>query len=321
MEDLDKIKTFHRQAELSKYFSLFANSARIATLENVAAKSSSKIDVLIEVNGLNEAAIKNNLMLLKKHKFITGSLRSTKKPVYAINYEEIDKFKKQFDQYYMLLNAYRHSEESKKQNYMYQSIKDYAEELVHQFDLIPESRKETLDKIVKYIASKKDSCKGINLVYVCTHNSRRSHFGQIWARVAADYYNVPNVNTFSGGTEATAFNSNAINALKRIGFKIEQQNGSENPVYKVHHGDNESPSICFSKVYDHPDNPTKEFAAIMTCGEAEANCPFIPGVELRIATTYSDPKEFDFTPQQDQKYDERCRQIALDTFYVFSKLK
>lgn len=212
------------------------------------------------------------------------------------------------------------AEDAVKPGFMYQRVKNYADQLVGEFDRIPAGRKEILDKIGKYIASKKEENKPANLVYVCTHNSRRSHFGQIWAKVAADYYHLENVHAFSGGTEATAFNSNAINTLKRIGFKIEPESASENPVYTVYHGDHESPSICFSKVYDHPDNPTSEFAAIMTCGEAEANCPFIPGVELRIATTYNDPKEFDFTPLQDQKYDERCRQIALETFYVFSKI-
>ena len=74
-------------------------------------------------------------------------------------------------------------------------------------------------------------------------------------------------------------------------------------------------------MYDDPKNPQKEFAAIMTCSDAEENCPFIPGVELRIGTTYDDPKAFDNTPLQDTKYDERCKQIALETLYVFSKVK
>jgi protein-tyrosine phosphatase/arsenate reductase len=47
----------------------------------------------------------------------------------------------------------------------------------------------------------------------------------------------------------------------------------------------------------------------------------MPGVELRIGTTYDDPKDFDNTPLQDEKYSERCRQIALETFYAFSKAK
>jgi protein-tyrosine phosphatase/arsenate reductase len=56
----------------------------------------------------------------------------------------------------------------------------------------------------------------------------------------------------------------------------------------------------------------------MTCSDAEENCPFIPGVDLRIGTTYDDPKAFDGTQLQDEKYQERSSQIALECLYVFS---
>ena len=204
---------------------------------------------------------------------------------------------------------------------MYNSIKRYCENLTASFGEISSERKILLREIAAYITEKKKSDSAVNLVYVCTHNSRRSHFGQVWGNVAADFFQINNVNTFSGGTEATAFNPNAINALKRIGFKIETTNTSSNPVYQVFYGDDSEPCICFSKVYNHTDNPSAGFAAIMTCSDAEENCPFIPGVELRIGTTYDDPKAFDNTPLKDAKYDERCRQIALETLYVFSLVK
>lgn len=203
---------------------------------------------------------------------------------------------------------------------MYPNIKTYVDGLTKEFKSIPQNRKEILEKITQYIAKKRVMGSPINLVYICTHNSRRSHFGQVWAHVAASYYGVKNVNTYSGGTEATAFNINAINSLKRVGFNIKPINIEKNTTYHVFHDDNESPSVCFSKTYDDAENPQKEFAAIMTCSDAEENCPFIPGVELRIGTTYDDPKSFDNTPEQDAKYDERCKQIALETLYVFSKL-
>lgn len=203
---------------------------------------------------------------------------------------------------------------------MYQIVENYIDELVQEFDLIPSERKEILEKITNYIALKSSDNGSVNLIYICTHNSRRSHFGQIWAHVAADYYHISNVKTFSGGTEATAFNQHAIQALNRVGFKIEQMDVTENPTYHVMHSDEYTPSICFSKVYDHQLNPKENFSAIMTCGDAEENCPFIPGVELRIGTTYEDPKAFDNTAQQDEKYDERCRQIAREAMYVFSKI-
>lgn len=204
---------------------------------------------------------------------------------------------------------------------MYSSIKTYCDDLVSSFEEISSDRRNLLNKIATYILEKRNENKTINLIYVCTHNSRRSHFGQVWAQVAADYYQIENVSTFSGGTEATAFNPNAINALKRVGFKIETTDSSVNPHYEVYFSEKAYPIECFSKVYNDSVNPQNNFAAIMTCSDAEENCPFIPGVELRIGTTYDDPKAFDNTPLQDAKYDERCRQIALETLFVFSMVR
>lgn len=203
---------------------------------------------------------------------------------------------------------------------MISSIKIYCDYLTQNFDSIPNDRKTLLDKITVYIKSKQKEHKDIKLVYICTHNSRRSHFGQVWSQVAAYYYNIKNVHSFSGGTEATAFNINAINALKRIDFNIKATTDQKNATYQLLFDEQEKPIVCFSKGYNHPQNPQTEFAAIMTCSDAEENCPYIPGAELRIGTTYNDPKAFDNTLEQDDKYDERCQQIALETFYVFSKL-
>lgn len=204
---------------------------------------------------------------------------------------------------------------------MLQPIKQYCDKLIAEFDVIPKERQALLEELSNYVSSKKESHQAIQLVYICTHNSRRSHFGQIWAQVAANYFNVKNVTSFSGGTEATAFNSNAINAIKRVGFDVKPLDETSNKRYHVVYDETENPIICFSKVYDDAQNPQTNFAAIMTCSDAEENCPFIPGVELRIGTTYDDPKAFDNTPLQDAKYDERCKQIALETLYVFSKVK
>jgi len=198
-------------------------------------------------------------------------------------------------------------------------IKNTCDQLSLQFDSISMERKILLEKISSYIQQKHQENLSIQLVYVCTHNSRRSHFGQIWGAVAADYYDVKNVTTYSGGTEATAFNPNAIEALVGVGFEISTSESTSNPRYEVDFGGKEK-CICFSKVYDDANNPTKGFVAIMTCSDAEENCPFIPGVELRVGTTYDDPKAFDGTELQREKYTERALQIGLDTLYVFSKV-
>lgn len=193
--------------------------------------------------------------------------------------------------------------------------------LTQEFDLIPEARKEILNRLAAYIIVNSEQQKPIQLMYVCTHNSRRSHFGQLWAHVAADYFGISNVTTYSGGTEATAFNPNAIQALQEVGFEITAVDSTlPNPHYMVRFGEGKQ-TTCFSKVFDHAVNPTTDFAAIMTCSDAEANCPFIPGVALRLATTYDDPKAFDGTPLQAEKYLERSTQIGRECLYVFSQVK
>lgn len=202
---------------------------------------------------------------------------------------------------------------------MFETIKNRCNVLVKNFREIPAERKEILERISTYIKSKSENAKEISLVYVCTHNSRRSHLGQVWAAVAAVYYGIENVRTFSGGTEATAFNPNAIKALASAGFDIKNKTESNNPVYEVYYGE-ENFAQCFSKIYNDKENPSKDFAAIMTCSDAEENCPFIPGCEFRIGTTYNDPKAFDNTILQAEKYTERSNQIAMECLYVFSKI-
>jgi arsenate reductase (thioredoxin) len=203
---------------------------------------------------------------------------------------------------------------------MFSVIQQLCEELILDFNSIPDDRKELLVKISSYIQEKKDKNENINLVYVCTHNSRRSHFGQIWSAVAANYFGINAVNTFSGGTEATAFHPNAINALKLVGFEIEQLSEAINPYFAVKFGQTEE-LRCFSKTVEDRSNPTTNFAAIMTCSDADENCPFIPGVDLRVGTTYEDPKAFDGTALQDINYQERSKQIATECLYVFSQIK
>lgn len=203
---------------------------------------------------------------------------------------------------------------------LYPKIKTYCDRLITEFDIISDERKVLLQQISDYIQQKIDADLPSQLMYVCTHNSRRSHFGQIWAAVAANYFDIKNVHTYSAGTEATAFHPNAIAALREIGFIVVQENESQNSMYSVKFGSPTNYVTCFSKTVNHPINPQSDFAAIMTCSDADENCPFIPGVELRIGTTYDDPKAFDGTELQNEKYIERSLQIARECLYVFSKL-
>jgi arsenate reductase len=198
-------------------------------------------------------------------------------------------------------------------------IQEFASQIKDQFNQISTDRKEKLMPLVNYVREKHQLKEEISLVFICTHNSRRSHFGQIMCAFAATYYGISNVHTFSAGTEKTAFHPHAIEALKTIGFKVERLDQSPNPHYRIHVSESVH-SDCFSKTISHESLPKNHFAAIMTCSDAEQNCPVVPGAEERIGITYEDPKTYDGTALQSSKYIERATQIATELFYVFSQL-
>ncbi|TLF45796.1 arsenate-mycothiol transferase ArsC [Maribacter aurantiacus] len=177
-----------------------------------------------------------------------------------------------------------------------------------------------LQSLIDYIQEKRDEDEPINLNFVCTHNSRRSHLSQIWAQTLAAYFDIPKVACYSGGTEATALFPKVLDTLEGAGFRISKLSEGGNPVYAIKYGANSLPIIGFSKTYDHAFNPESNFAAIMTCGHADENCPYIPGAEKRIPMTFDDPKAFDGTNLQSQKYMERSLEIAAQLYYVFSKV-
>ncbi|WP_099370827.1 low molecular weight phosphatase family protein [Sphingobacterium sp. 1.A.5] len=185
---------------------------------------------------------------------------------------------------------------------------------------ISEDRKEILQPLILYIQDKISLNKPINLNFICTHNSRRSHFSQIWAQVASSYYKVKGVHCYSGGTESTAVYPKVIEILINQGFKIDMISPGINPIYAIKYSVTEFPIIGFSKTFDSSFNPESSFAAIMTCSQADEGCPYVPGCERRISIMYDDPKISDNRKDQNETYKARSVEIGREMFYVFSKL-
>jgi len=203
-------------------------------------------------------------------------------------------------------------------NTVFQKIAETIQTL--DLNVVSEERKSVLQPLIDYIQLKVSENNLANLNFICTHNSRRSHLSQVWAQAAAHFYNIKNVHCYSGGTEATALFPMAAKTLENAGFEILTISEGKNPVYAIKFAENSHPVIGFSKTFDDVFNPQSEFAAIMTCSQADAGCPFIPGAEKRIPVKFDDPKAFDNTPQQAEKYKERSNQIATEMLYVFSKI-
>lgn len=186
---------------------------------------------------------------------------------------------------------------------------------------VAEERKVVLQPLVEYIREKVNSNDEIRLNFICTHNSRRSHLSQIWAQTMAFQFGIKNVFCYSGGTEATAMFPKVGETLVNQGFQIQKVSEEQNPVYAVKFDVNQHPIICFSKTYFDDFNPKANFGAIMTCSNADEGCPMVFGAEARFPIMYDDPKMFDGTDIEDEKYTERSLQIASEMYFVFSQIK
>ena len=190
-----------------------------------------------------------------------------------------------------------------------------------QLQNISKARKSSLQPLIDFVQQKVNNQEDVNINFICTHNSRRSHLAQVWAQAAASHFNIPKVYCYSGGTEETALYPKVAEILSNQGFNIFKITENNNPVFVIKYDDNVLPIIGFSKKYDNPFNPTSAFAAIMTCSQADGECPFITGAEKRIPIPFEDPKVSDNTGHQTEVYTKRSFTIATEMFYIFSMVK
>ena len=186
---------------------------------------------------------------------------------------------------------------------------------------IDRNRIDKLEDLVNYLSATLVARANAQLIFVCTHNSRRSQFSQTWGQFAADHFGL-DIQCFSGGTEVTACNPRTIASLRRSGLTIKQEDmDNYNPRYLISSSGTNKCLELYSKLVDDPHNPKKDFAAVMTCDHADKNCPTILGAERRIPIRYEDPKAFDDSPQEEDMYDQRSLQIAKEMYYVMKKTK
>jgi hypothetical protein len=201
------------------------------------------------------------------------------------------------------------------------ALRPYVEEVVRELDRIAAERKEVLGSVAATVATQLAREKRADLTFICTHNSRRSHMSQIWLETAACYYGFAQVRGWSGGTEVTACNCRTVTAMRRAGFDIQDATEGDNPLYLVRYADDRPPVRAYSKLYNAEPNPRQGFIALMTCSSADRTCPAIKGAVARFAIHYTDPRLCDDTPTETTAYNERCREIAREMFYIMAEAR
>jgi protein-tyrosine phosphatase/arsenate reductase len=200
------------------------------------------------------------------------------------------------------------------------ALASYLEACRRELGSIPAARRADLEAIAGWVTERIRREEVARLVFICTHNSRRSHLAQVWAQTVARSLGVPGVETYSGGTEATALDHRAAAALERAGFGVTKRGDGPNPRWEVAAGPGGPTMSVFSKVFDAPPNPEEDFAAVMTCSSADEACPTVPGASARFSVPWDDPKAADGTPEETATYDARCRQIATEMLWLFSRV-
>ncbi len=211
-------------------------------------------------------------------------------------------------------------------------LAEYFDGLARTADRIGEAHRVAGEALATWIAGNYRLGQALNVIVVCTGNSRRSILGSTMGNLAAASCGMPEVRFYSGGTEPTAFNPRTIAALRRIGVEVEPT-GEEaprgepevaNPIYRVCWGAPGEPpmeAVEFSKRYDDPTNPQQGFAALMVCDEADAGCPAVRGAALRLSMTLADPKEQDGTPEEAARYDERRDDLGRLMMWVMGQAR
>lgn len=197
----------------------------------------------------------------------------------------------------------------------------YAGALTRKASTVSAERVKDLERLSGVvIRSVKDTGRA-RIIFICTHNSRRSQLAQVWLQYWTGSYGISGVSAFSGGTETTAFNTRMVLALERAGFAFEQSGDPWNPHYRMTSPNLGRESLFFSKRYDDPANPRENFIAVMVCGQADADCPFIPGAYGRSALPYEDPKAYDGTDREAEAYDRKVLEIGVEMQILAGLLK
>ena len=183
-------------------------------------------------------------------------------------------------------------------------------------------RSERID-LLESLAQDLSQESNLRVNFICTHNSRRSHFCEILFRSAALHFGLKNVRTYSGGTEGTALFPEVAASFERHGFTAVSEDAEGQLAWKIFHSDleklEESP-LLFSKAYTHKVNPQENYHAVMVCDSANEACPIVFGATKRHPVLFVDPKRSDGTPEQSRVYDATLQDIASEMGFVARRI-
>jgi arsenate reductase len=304
--------------ELASWAKALGHPARIAILRHLVACETCITGDLTEVVGLAQATVSQHLRELKELGLIRGTVQGT-----AVNYcIDPDQWQRAsgllgafFDHGPLLKDACCPAPDAPnatRESVFLNPNSNPTSPSTASASVSP-VRWDVLEPIAHFLAEQIRTRGGADVQFICTHNSRRSQMAHAWGHVYAAELDLP-IRLFSGGTEATACHPHTVDALVRAGFSL------VNAAPVVLQGPHGGPVTLTSKRFDDPLNASDGFLALMTCSDADENCPFIPQARARMPLRYSDPKDFDGTEQEHAAYYATCSAISHELKALFERV-
>ena len=129
------------------------------------------------------------------------------------------------------------------------------------------------------------------VLFVCTHNSARSHMAEAMLRA----WGGDRFEAFSAGTEATGIKPETIQVMQEIGISLDGH---------------------WSKTIEAYRGQSFEWF-ITVCDEAQKNCPVLPGVQQVGHWSIEDPSLADGSPEERLAAFRRARDHIRDRMRLF----
>jgi len=183
---------------------------------------------------------------------------------------------------------------------------------------ISEERLLELDNLAELTLNTINKHGQAELLFVCTHNSRRSQIAELLCFAILNYFKVEEIDCLSAGTEQTHVNKRIIKAMRSAGFGIETSGFGDHIKYDLI-TENAMVKVLYSKTLDHILRKGPSMITVMVCDDADQNCPYVPDT-IRFSLNYTDPKFSDDSPEEPHVYADKVDEIGRELTHLVSSI-
>ena len=206
-------------------------------------------------------------------------------------------------------------------NALYPILNEYVRDFPQEFRKIPEERRYRLNEIVYFLEDQHKHKAPWQITFISTNEASISQMAQAWSKAASYYFGFVNFESYSGGLKPERISTETIISLEKAGFIVYKSDVNDMEVYRIKYSYNLEPVVAFPKKIDHRKNPGDNFAAVIVDENADLNITNVKGTYNRLFLRYDDPIGFKGSEMEEDRFNQTCKQIAVEMFYVFSQLK